>query len=46
LVTKSASEKNELVDHKNSLNILTELRKKCAIPITVDYFDSWADNKN
>lgn len=45
LITKSASDKNEIIKNKNNLNILSELRKKSALPITVEYFDSWGDQK-
>jgi type I restriction-modification system DNA methylase subunit len=45
LVINSASKKNELIRNRKNPDVLLELRKNSAIPITVDYFTSLADNK-
>jgi type I restriction-modification system DNA methylase subunit len=45
LISKSSSAKTDILNSKNKNDSLSELRKKSALPVTVDYFDSWADSK-
>lgn len=45
LIANNSSSKDELLKFRSSDGILSLLRKKCVVPVTVDYFDALADKK-